>query len=96
MRRVAVIAVVLLSSASCFYRPVFVEGPPPLASGIGTSRARPAQTTSRGKPVQVCNEVSRRRCDSAHCKGTSYDYVTLRCSHGDLTRCEISRSSCNS
>jgi hypothetical protein len=91
MRRLELIALVLLFT-SCFYRPVLVEGRPPNPSGLPTRTSSP-QVPARG--VAVCNEISRRRCDTAHCKGNHYDYVTLRCSSGDLTRCEISKTPCN-
>lgn len=95
MRRLALIALVLLFT-SCSYRPVLVEGPPPNPSGLPTRTASPQVPARGGQPVAVCNEISRRRCDTAHCKGKNYDYITLRCSNGDLTRCEISKSPCNS
>ncbi len=92
MRRLALIAVVLLFS-SCFYRPVFVEGPP-VSTGIGTSRTRPAQATPRQR-AQACTEISRKRCDMDRCKGANRDYVTLRCAAGDINRCEVNRNGCS-
>ncbi len=92
MRRVSLIVLVLLFS-SCFYRPVFVEGPP-ISNGIGTTRTRPAATTQRQRG-QACREISRKRCDAERCKGATSDYVTLRCATGDIYRCEVNRNGCS-
>jgi hypothetical protein len=86
MGRVVFAAVSFLFLSSCFYRPVFVD-----QSTIGTPRPKLA---SSQRAASVCNEVRRVKCDTTHCKGANRDLVTLNCSGGQITRCEIGKGGC--
>lgn len=87
MRRVSMLALSFLVLTSCFYRPVFVD-----ESTIGTPRPRLA---SARRAAAACNEVKRVKCDTVNCKGSNRDLVTLRCTGGEVTRCEIGKSDCS-
>lgn len=95
MRRMILLAMLLAVLTSCYYRPVFVEGRPPVQTGVGSVPPKPSQqmrTGSRG--VQYCREISRARCDVVTCKGKSLDLVTLSCGGSQVTRCELGKGGC--
>jgi hypothetical protein len=87
MRRGFAISIAFLISASCSFRPVFVD-----PSTIGTPRPKTASAAPAG--VEACTEVTRVKCDIGHCKEANRDRVTLRCKSGEITRCELGKGGC--
>jgi hypothetical protein len=86
MRRVSMLALLILLLSSCFYRPVFVD-----PSSMGGLRPKLSQPRSG---AQVCREVRRVKCDKVNCGADGRDLVTLNCAAGELTRCEIGKGGC--
>ena len=93
MRRIVFAALLFLVTASCAYRPTFVERPA-VQPGPGSRPTVQPVPGGGGQSVRVCREVSRLQCDTATCKGRGFDLVTLRCGSEKLTRCELGKGGC--
>ncbi len=63
----------------------------PTLHGEGST---PKPITDAPPPTAGCHEISRSRCDTAHCKGSGLDYVVLACPSGQVERCEKSKTDC--
>ena len=94
MRHAAFVALSFLLLSSCFGRPVWVDDRPVVQPSIGSVRPA-AATHMRSASPQICREVGRSSCDVVNCKGKQLDLVTLQCSSGKITRCEIGKGRCS-